>query len=115
MRARPSISARTSASRSRSSPYDPTPTHTSDPSASVGLGGSSVNVPPSDPLPTDAGVKERNTRTFAPGQSGSDERSSDGSAPPVSGTPAKRTATSDEVEPRIERVENVSSAPVRRT
>ncbi len=47
----------------------------------------------------------------APGHKGSDDRSSEGSAPPLSGTPAKTIATSVDDEPRMLSVANESSPP----
>ena len=111
----PFSSPRTSPTRMRLEPYDPTAAQTSVCFFARADGGSSTSVPPSDPRPSAAGANDRNTRTCAPGQSGNVARSSVGSAPPVSGTPARKTATCVELVPRMESVAKESSAPSRRT
>src|ERR1035441_9539242 len=101
--------------RMRADPNEPTALHISLFEFPNARGGSSTKVPPSDPLPTLAGVNDRYTCAVASGQSGSDDKSSVGSAASVSGTPATTTATSFELDPRIESVAKEASAPSRRT
>ena len=101
--------ALTSPMRSRASPKLPPAAQTSVPSGAPAFGGSSTSVPPSEPGPREAGANVRCTWATAPGQRGRLERSSDGSAPPVSGTPAKTIPTCVDVEPRMLSAENESS------
>ncbi len=73
----------------RSEPNEPPAIQMSVRSGPVARGGSIESVPPSDAGPSAAGVNVRWTRACDPGQSGSVERSTVGSAAAGSGTPAK--------------------------